>query len=79
MNMLTPVRLPPGRFRLATRTQFHRIAADSEDIGNGRSRRLDGERRDITPKAAIKPTPRQHRGLLRRQYAATTQAAPPAA
>ena len=38
----TPVTLPPGRLRLATRPEFDGIAADAKDDGNCRCRRFGG-------------------------------------
>ena len=39
-KLVTPVRLPPGRFRLATSPSCDRVAADREDDRNRRGRRL---------------------------------------
>ena len=43
-NVVTPVRLPPGRFRLATSPSLDRVGAGEEDNRNGRGRGLCGHR-----------------------------------
>ena len=44
-NLVTPVTLPPGRFRLATSPSCDRVAAGRENDRNRRGRRLGRERR----------------------------------
>ena len=44
-NVVTPVRLPPGRFRLATSPTATGSPADREDDRNRRGRRLGRQRR----------------------------------
>src|SRR5215470_7904413 len=40
VTLLTPVRLPPGRLKLATRPALHGVAPGTEDDWNSRGRRL---------------------------------------
>ena len=47
--MFTPVTLPPGLLRLATRPSCDRVAADGEDNRNGCGRRLGGKCRGSAP------------------------------
>ena len=64
----TPVTLPPGRFRLATKPSLHRIARDHEHDGNGRGCRLGGQRRCESPCATMTADlPADQLGRQRRQ------------
>ena len=70
---VTPVTLPPGRLRLATRPSLDRIAADREDDRDRRGRGLGRERRGIATGATITATWRSNQiGRQRRQSIVVT-------
>ena len=57
VKKLTPVTLPPGRLRLATRPSFDRVAAAVEDDRNRRGRRLGRECRRGRRRSRQSPLP----------------------